>query len=59
MLVTDKEFNYPVYNMTVESRALNDWHSYPGSQIFDGDGRKGILFGISENPHNSFALGMA
>jgi len=33
MLVTDKEYNCPVYNVTFEPGARNNWHSHPGGQI--------------------------
>ena len=33
MLVTDPEFNCPVYNVTFAPRARNNWHSHPGGQI--------------------------
>jgi quercetin dioxygenase-like cupin family protein len=33
MLVTDKEYNCPVYNVTFEPRARNNWHKHPGGQI--------------------------
>jgi quercetin dioxygenase-like cupin family protein len=33
MLVTDKEFNCPVYNVTFEPSARTYWHSHPGGQI--------------------------
>ncbi len=33
MLVTDKEFNSPIYNVTFEPGARTYWHSHPGGQI--------------------------
>lgn len=33
MLVTESEFNCPVYNVTFEPGARNNWHVHPGGQI--------------------------
>lgn len=33
MLVTDKEYSCPVYNVTFEPSARTYWHSHPGGQI--------------------------
>ena len=33
MLVTEPEFNCPVYNVTFAPKARNSWHSHPGGQI--------------------------
>ena len=33
MLVTDNEYNCPVYNVTFEPGARNNWHVHPGGQI--------------------------
>lgn len=41
MLVTDKEFNCPVYNVTFEPGARNYWHSHPGGQILLVTGGEG------------------
>ena len=41
MLVTEKQFNGTVYNVTFEPRARNNWHSHPGGQILLVTGGKG------------------
>jgi quercetin dioxygenase-like cupin family protein len=41
MLVVDQEFNCPVYNVTFEPRARNNWHVHPGGQILLVTGGKG------------------
>jgi len=41
MLVTDIEFNCPVYNVTFAPRARNSWHSHPGGQILLATGGRG------------------
>jgi len=41
MLVVDQEFNCPVYNVTFEPRARNNWHMHPGGQILLVTGGKG------------------
>ena len=41
MLVMDSEFNCPVYNVTFEPRARNNWHKHPGGQILLVTGGKG------------------
>ena len=41
MLVADPEFNCPVYNVTFEPRARNNWHVHPGGQILLVTGGKG------------------
>ena len=41
MLVMDPEFNSPVYNVTFEPRARNNWHKHPGGQILLVTGGKG------------------
>jgi quercetin dioxygenase-like cupin family protein len=41
MLVTDPEFNCPVYNVTFEPKARNNWHKHPGGQILLVTGGKG------------------
>jgi quercetin dioxygenase-like cupin family protein len=33
MLVMDPEFNCPIYNVTFEPGARNNWHAHPGGQI--------------------------
>ena len=33
MLVTDREYNCPVYNVTFEPSGRTFWHSHPGGQI--------------------------
>jgi quercetin dioxygenase-like cupin family protein len=33
MLVTDEEYNCPVYNVTYEPGVRTHWHSHPGGQI--------------------------
>ena len=33
MLVTEKEYNCPVYNVTFEPSARTHWHSHPGGQL--------------------------
>lgn len=33
MLVTEKEYNCPVYNVTFEPGARTHWHSHPGGQL--------------------------
>ena len=41
MLVTDEQFNCPVYNVTFEPSARTFWHSHPGGQILLITGGKG------------------
>ncbi|MFX1240687.1 MAG: cupin domain-containing protein [Promethearchaeota archaeon] len=41
MLVTEKEFNCPVYNVSFEPEARTKWHSHPGGQILLVTGGKG------------------
>lgn len=41
MLVTDKEYNCPVYNVTFEPRARNNWHKHPGGQVLLVTGGRG------------------
>lgn len=41
MLVTDKEFNCPVYNVTFGPGGRNNWHVHPGGQILLVTGGKG------------------
>ncbi|HPR42226.1 MAG TPA: cupin domain-containing protein [Candidatus Methanofastidiosa archaeon] len=41
MLVADEEYNCPVYNVTFEPRARNNWHKHPGGQILLVTGGKG------------------
>ncbi|MFW9850463.1 MAG: cupin domain-containing protein [Candidatus Thorarchaeota archaeon] len=41
MLVMDQEFNCPVYNVTFEPRARNNWHAHPGGQILLVTGGRG------------------
>jgi quercetin dioxygenase-like cupin family protein len=41
MLVFDREFNCPVYNVTFEPKARNSWHAHPGGQILLVTGGKG------------------
>ncbi len=43
MLVTDKEYNCQVYNVTFEPGARNYWHSHPGGQILLITGGKGYF----------------
>lgn len=43
MLVTDKEYNCAVYNVTFEPRARNYWHSHPGGQILLVTGGEGYF----------------
>jgi len=41
MLVSDINFNCPIYNVTFEPGARNSWHKHPGGQILlvtDGTG---------------------
>ena len=41
MLVSDTNFNCPIYNVTFEPGARNSWHKHPGGQILlvtDGTG---------------------
>ena len=42
MLVTDPEFNCPVYNVTFEPKARNNWYKHPGGQILLVTGGKGF-----------------
>jgi quercetin dioxygenase-like cupin family protein len=42
MLVTDKEYNCPVYNVTFEPGARTKWHSHPGGQILLVTGGNGF-----------------
>jgi quercetin dioxygenase-like cupin family protein len=41
MLVADEEYNCPVYNVTFEPRARNNWHKHPGGQILLVTGGRG------------------
>jgi quercetin dioxygenase-like cupin family protein len=41
MLVTEKEYNCSVYNVTFEPGARTYWHSHPGGQILLITGGKG------------------
>jgi quercetin dioxygenase-like cupin family protein len=41
MLVTDKEYNCQIYNVTFEPCARTYWHSHPGGQILLVTGGKG------------------
>ena len=41
MLVTNPEFNSPVYNVTFAPGARNSWHSHPGGQLLLVTGGKG------------------
>jgi quercetin dioxygenase-like cupin family protein len=41
MLVTDKEYNCPVYNVTFEPSGRTFWHSHPGGQILLVTGGEG------------------
>jgi quercetin dioxygenase-like cupin family protein len=41
MLVTEKEYNCSVYNVTFEPGARTHWHSHPGGQILLVTGGKG------------------
>ena len=41
MLVTEKEYNCSVYNLTFEPGARTYWHSHPGGQILLVTGGKG------------------
>ena len=41
MLVTNKEFNCPVYNVTFAPSARNSWHAHPGGQILLVTGGEG------------------
>ncbi len=41
MLVTEEEFNCPVYNVSFEPEARTKWHSHPGGQILLVTGGKG------------------
>jgi quercetin dioxygenase-like cupin family protein len=41
MLVTNKFFNCPVYNVTFEPGARNNWHKHPGGQILLVTGGRG------------------
>lgn len=41
MLVADKVYNCPVYNVTFEPRGRNNWHSHPDGQILLVTGGKG------------------
>ena len=43
MLVMDPEFNCPVYNVTFEPRARNNWHKHPGGQILLVTGVEDII----------------
>lgn len=42
MLVTDPEFNCPVYNVTFAPRARNNWHAHPGGQLLLVTGGEGF-----------------
>ena len=41
MLVTEKEYNCSVYNVTFEPGARTHWHSHPGGQILLVTGGEG------------------
>lgn len=43
MLVTDKEYNCQVYNVTFEPGARTYWHSHPGGQILLVTGGEGYF----------------
>ncbi len=43
MLVTDMEYNCPVYNISFEPGARNNWHMHPGGQILLVTGGSGYF----------------
>ncbi|MFW9994499.1 MAG: cupin domain-containing protein [Candidatus Odinarchaeota archaeon] len=56
MLVTDQVYNCPVYNVTFEPGARNNWHSHPGGQILLITGGKGY-YQESGKPARSLTAG--